>query len=123
MIGQKTYSVDEALVKLKKYCAYQDRCHQEVHKKLKEMRRIPDAINHIIVILIQENYLNEQRFANAFVSGKFRIKKWGRKRLYLELKKRDISKKTIEKSLLQISEEEYLSTFHDLASKKAESIK
>lgn len=89
---QKTYSVDEAQKKLEYYCAYQERCHKEVVEKLQVMRMIPDAIDIIVVHLIKHNFLNEARFARTFVSGKFRIKKWGRYRLTLELKKKNISK-------------------------------
>ena len=72
----KTYSLDEAQKKLEFYCAYQERSHKEVVTKLKDMRMIPDAIDVIVVHLIQNNFLNEERFAKAFVRGKFRIKKW-----------------------------------------------
>ena len=70
----KSYSIEEALSKLQKYCAYQDRCHKEVEHKLKQMRMIPEAIEIIIVALIEDNYLNEERFAKAYVRGKFSIK-------------------------------------------------
>ena len=73
--AKKTYTIKEALVKLQKYCAYQDRCHKEVEQKLTQMRMIPKAIEQIIVDLIQNNYLNEERFAKAYVRGKFSIKK------------------------------------------------
>ena len=64
---KKTYTVEEALVKLQSYCAYQDRCHKEVAQKLKDMQMIPQASEQIITTLIQENFLNEERFAMAFV--------------------------------------------------------
>ena len=79
--SKKSYTVDEALSKLQKYCSYQDRCHKEVEQKLKELRMIPEAADQIIMTLIDGNYLNEERFALAFVRGKFKIKKWGRHRL------------------------------------------
>ena len=123
MIKKKTYSIDEATIKLKNFCTYQERCHQEVQKKLKEMQMIPEAIDFIIVDLIQNNFLNEERYANVFVSGKFRIKKWGKQRLYLELKRRDISKKNIENALNQISDNDYISTLNELALKRVKNIK
>ena len=67
----KSYSIKEALAKLQKYCTYQDRCHKEVEQKLKQMRMIPEAVESIIVDLIQDNHLNEERFAKAYVRGKF----------------------------------------------------
>ncbi len=76
---------------MERYCAYQDRCHQEVLGKLREMRMIPEAIDKIMGHLIAHGFLNEERFARSFVRGKFRIKKWGRVRITRELKNRDIS--------------------------------
>lgn len=119
---QKTYSVDEAQKKLEYYCAYQERCHKEVVEKLQVMRMIPDAIDIIVVHLIKHNFLNEARFARTFVSGKFRIKKWGRYRLTLELKRKNISKVNLKAALDEISEDEYLEVFNALAEKKFESI-
>lgn len=119
---QKTYSLDEAQKKLEFYCVYQERCHKEIVDKLRNMRMIPDAIDVIVVHLIQNNFLSEERFAKAFVRGKFRIKKWGKYRITLELKKKDISKTIINIALKEIDDVEYLETFHTLAEKKAETI-
>lgn len=121
--SHKTYTVDEALTRLQNYCAYQERCHKEVQQKLKEMRMIPEAIDSIIVSLIRHNYLNESRYAKTFVRGKFRIKKWGRRRLILELRKNDISKVNINEAISEIDEQEYIDTFHQLAEKKAQTLK
>ncbi|WP_055444285.1 regulatory protein RecX [Lacinutrix himadriensis] len=123
MNTHKTYSLDEAQKKLEFYCAYQERSHKEVVTKLKDMRMIPDAIDVIVVHLIQNNFLNEERFAKAFVRGKFRIKKWGKNRLKLELKRKDISRTIIDIALKEIDAADYLETFHALAEKKAETIK
>jgi len=122
MQSHKTYTVDEALKKMERYCSYQERCHKEVIQKLYGMRMIPEAIDHIVVKLMQDNFLNEERYAKAFVSGKFRIKKWGKQRLTRELKQRDIGKTLITMALQTISDAEYLETFHALAEKKAASI-
>ncbi len=119
---QRTYTVDEAQRKLENYCAYQERCHKEVKTKLLEMRMIPEAIDQIMVHLIQENYLNEERFAKAFVSGKFRIKKWGKNRIVRELKFREISKYSIEIALNEINEEDYLNTLDDLILKRIDQV-
>lgn len=120
--SKKTYTVEEALAKLQSYCAYQDRCHKEVAQKLKEMRMISQASEQIIIELIEGDFLNEERFSMAFVRGKFKIKKWGRRRLASELKQRKISKFLIQKALGQISETDYKATFEALVHKKAESI-
>lgn len=122
MISNKTYTVEEALLKLQNYCSYQERSHQEVRQKLIGMRMIPEAIDNIIVHLLEHNFLNEERFAKTFVSGKFRIKKWGRRRLTLELKKKNVSKFNINQALSEINEIEYIETFNALAEKKFKNI-
>jgi regulatory protein len=123
MIPQKTYTVDEARKRLEHYCAYQERCHKEVIQKLYDMNMIPEARDHIIVHLLQHNFLNEERFAKAFVRGKFRIKKWGKQRLQLELKRKDINKTIIAIALKEIDLDDYYHTFHDLAEKKLETMR
>ncbi len=123
MYSKKTYTLQEAISKLEHYCAYQERCHQEVRQKLESMHMIPEAIDVIIVHLLKHNYLNEARFAKTFVSGKFRIKGWGRRRLTFELKKKDISKVNINQALNAIENEEYIEVFNSLAEKKANTIK
>ena len=121
--GQKAHTLAEATKKLEYYCAYQERCHKEVVKKLREMRMIPQVIDQIVAHLIQENYLNEERFARAFARGKFRIKKWGRIRIVSELKQRAISKYNIKAALSEIDEDDYLMAFNQLAEKRIEEIK
>lgn len=115
---QKTYTVDEAQKILENYCAYQERCHKEVKVKLKEMKMIPEASDKIIVSLIEQNYLNEERFAKAFVRGKFRIKKWGKMRLLRELKFREISKYAINTAMQEIDDAEYDSVLDELIQKR-----
>ncbi|GAA4295111.1 regulatory protein RecX [Aestuariibaculum suncheonense] len=121
--SKQTYTVEEAKRKLEHYCAYQERCHQEVVQKLIQMRMIPEAIDVIVVHLLQHNFLNESRFAKQFASGKFKIKHWGKNRIAFELKKKDISKINIQEALNEIEEEEYLELFNAIAEKKAESIR
>ncbi|GGW55895.1 regulatory protein [Winogradskyella epiphytica] len=123
MQTHKTYSVEEAKRKLESYCAYQERCHKEVRQKLENMRMIPEAIDNIMVHLIQHNFLNEERFAKAFVSGKFRIKKWGKNRLLRELKFREISKYSIDAALKEIDLDDYYKTLDELVQKRIEQVK
>ncbi|WP_426431689.1 regulatory protein RecX [Winogradskyella sp. HB-48] len=118
MNPQTTYTVDEAQKKLENYCAYQERCHKEVRVKLQDMNMIPEAIDKIMVHLIEHNFLNEERFAKAFVRGKFRIKKWGKDRLVRELKFRDISKYAIDVALTEIRDEDYFETLDELMQKR-----
>ena len=82
-MNQKVFTVDEIKKKMEYYCSYQDRCHQEVEKKLSTFRLIPEAKELILIHLIQHDFLNEQRFAQNFARGKFRIKKWGEKKLFM----------------------------------------
>ncbi len=117
MQKQRVFTLDEAKKKLEHYCAYQERCHQEVMLKLREMKMIPSAIDTIIGHLIEHNYLNETRFAQSFSRGKFRIKKWGREKILRELKLRQISPYNIKLALKEIPEDEYQRTLEELATK------
>ncbi|KAA1245251.1 RecX family transcriptional regulator [Aquimarina sp. RZ0] len=118
----QSITVSEALKKMEHYCAYQERCHKDIMDKLTTMRLIPEAKETIILHLLEHNFLNEERFAKSYVSGKFRIKKWGKKRIIRELKFRQISTYIIESALKEIPETTYLETFHELAEKKMASI-
>lgn len=123
MYSQKSYTLNEATKKLEGYCAYQERCHKEVTTKLREMRMIPEAIDQIVTHLIQENYLNEERFSRAYARGKFNIKKWGRNRIVNELKFRGISKYNIKSALQEIDDDDYFTTLDKLAKKRVLQIK
>ncbi len=111
-------TVKEATKKMERYCAYQDRCHKEVEQKLREMRMIPEARDNIIGHLIQEGFLNEERFARSFARGKFNIKKWGKNRITNELKLRDISRFNIKLALEEIDDQVYIETLDILAKKR-----
>jgi len=117
-----TFTVQEAQKKLENYCAYQDRCHQEVEKKLNEMYITPEAKELILLYLMEYNFLNEERYAMSFARGKFRIKKWGKQRIIRELKSRDISDYNIKKGLNEINPDEYIETLNEIALKKRDSI-
>ncbi len=119
----KSYTVKEATLKLMQYCAYRDRSQKEVEDKLIEMRMIPAAREEIIIKLMQENFLNEERFARSFVRGKFRIKKWGRHKIKQELKLKDISSPVIRLAMTEINESDYKSTLYSMAEKKLPLIK
>jgi regulatory protein len=110
-----TLSVPEAYRKIEHYCAYQERCHNEVVEKLKSYKLTSDESDAVIVHLITHNFLNEERFACSFARGKHRIKSWGKIRIVNELKFRNISKYNIDKALKEFSEAEYADTFHKLA--------
>jgi regulatory protein len=120
---QKVYTVKQGVLKAQAYCAYQERCQQEVRKKLYEWGLFGDEAEEVIAVLINENFLNEERFAIAYVSGKFRIKKWGRIKIKQELKQRKISDYCIKKALAQIEPSDYELTLQHLALKKKKDIK
>lgn len=119
----KSYTIKEATIKLMQFCAYRDRSHKEVEEKLRDMRMIPAACEQIIMKLMQEDFLNEERFARSFVRGKFRIKKWGRIKIKQELKLREISSPIIKLALTEIEEGAYTNTLEELAIKKFNLIK
>ncbi|MEZ5015078.1 MAG: RecX family transcriptional regulator [Chitinophagales bacterium] len=108
---------EKILNKLRHYCAYQERCHEEVRSKLLELKVYGDALEEIIGTLISENFLNEERFAKLYAGGKFRMKQWGREKILGELKKRKISDYCIRKGMAEIEEEDYLHTLDTLIKK------
>jgi len=110
-----TFTIKEALQKLEHFCAYQERCHDEVVAKLYSLKMTGDEIDSIVVQLIEGNFLNETRFACSFARGKHRIKHWGKIRITNELKARNISTTNITLALKEISAEEYYETFENLA--------
>ncbi|WP_405611468.1 regulatory protein RecX [Polaribacter sp. Asnod1-A03] len=112
MIKKKSFTVDELKRKLENYCVYQDRCHKEVEQKMREFNLIPEAREMILLSLMKDNFLNEERFAKSFARGKFRIKNWGKQRIIRELKFRDISTYNIKTALKEIDENEYLETIY-----------
>ncbi|SHF90468.1 regulatory protein [Flavobacterium segetis] len=120
---KEVFSVKEAVHKIEHYCAYQERCHEEVVQKLRSMKMDADEIDVIIVKLLSDNFLNEERFACSFARGKHRMKQWGKIRIINELKFKKINQRLITTALQEISEEEYLLTFHTLAERNWESIR
>ena len=121
---QKKYlTKEQALQKLKHYCGYQERSHAEVKQKLWDLGVNRSEHDEIISNLIEEDYLNEERFAKAFVGGKFRMKGWGRVRIVHALKEKKVSEYNLKKALKEIDEEEYERTLNNLAEKKYQSLK
>src|SRR5688500_5840628 len=121
---QKKYlTKEEALQKLKQYCAYQERSHSEVVQKLWDLGIRKAEHDEIVSALIQEDYLNEERFAIQYAGGKFRMKDWGRKKIMYGLKEKQVSPYCITKALKTIDEAAYQKTLHHLAEKKYTSLK
>jgi len=123
MNTHKTYTVEEAQRALEHYCAYQERCHQEVMLKLKTMRMIPAAQEIIVLHLLKENYLNEERFAKSYARGKFLIKQFGRIRIENGLKQKQISSYLIKRGLEEIDSNKYNETLNLLIEKKVNTVK
>ncbi len=108
----------EVYQKLASFCAYQERTQEEVRKKLALLFVEEEEAEELIVQLIQDNFLNEERFAQSFAGGKFRIKKWGKKKILHELKRRNLSEYTIRSAMAQIDASDYVKTLSKLAAKK-----
>ncbi len=114
----KFYSLDETKKILERYCVYQERCHQEIEKKIYSLHVIEAIKEEVILHLLAHDFLNEERFSKAYARGKFTIKKWGRNRIVRELKFRNISEYNIKSALKEIDSEAYIITFNDLAQKR-----
>lgn len=113
----------QAIIRAQASCAYQERCQQEMRDKLYEWGLYSADVENIIAELITDNFLNEERFAKTFAGGKFRIKKWGKIKIKIELKRRKISDYCIKKAMLEISDIDYAKTLQQLIAKKSKDIK
>ena len=111
------------LEKMRSYCMYQERCIQEVKKKLTRLQVVPKTKSKIINHLIADDYLNEVRFAKSFIQGKLRIKKWGRIKLNYELRIRGVKKFIIDQEINKISKEDYYEYFNQFSNNKIKTLK
>lgn len=117
-VQKKFLTREQALQKLRHYCAYQERSHSEVQQKLWDLGVRRAEHDEIIAALIEDDYLNEERFALQYAGGKFRMKDWGRKKIYYGLKEKGVSEYNIKKALKSINEDAYAQTLMNLAEKK-----
>ncbi len=122
MNQQNKPSFLEAKHKIEAFCAYQERCEKEVVDRLNKWSIYGEQADILIADLIANNFLNEERFAEAFVSGKIRIKRWGRIKIKQQLKQKQISTYSINKAFNQIDEQEYLDNLNYLVNKKKKDI-
>ncbi|SKC11053.1 regulatory protein [Soonwooa buanensis] len=104
---KKSFTFDEIKLKMLNYCVYQDRCHYEVEQKMREFLLIPEAKEEILLYLIQEKYLDEERFVRSYIRGKFYIKHWGRNKIKLNLKQKQISDKLMGRCWDEIDDSDY----------------
>lgn len=116
------FTFQELRNKLEHYCSYQERCYKEVETKLFSLQASIEEKESILIYLIENNFLNEERFSKSFVRGKHIYKGWGKIKIINELKFRGISMKNINNALLEIDEDKYLQRFHEIAEKNWESI-
>ncbi|SFI09807.1 regulatory protein [Halpernia frigidisoli] len=104
---QKYYTLPEIKLKMVNYCVYQDRCHKEVEQKFRDFILVQEAKDEIMLYLLRENYLNEERFTRSYIRGKFYQKHWGKNKITSSLKFKGITQKLIQKSMDEIDEEDY----------------
>lgn len=110
----KSYTFLEIKQKMVNYCVYQDRCHQEVEQKMRDFLLVLEAKEEILLYLMRENYLNEERFTRSYIRGKFYIKSWGRNKIRNHLKFKGVPEKLINKSFDEIDDTDYENTLKKL---------
>lgn len=110
----------EALARIYRYCAYQERSHQEVKNKLYEYGLYSSEVDELLSRLITEGFLNEERFAKAFAGGKFRMKKWGRLKIQNKLESLGLTNRCIGRGMKEIDAVDYSKVLKDLLKKKAQ---
>ena len=120
--NKKRSTPSEALAKLHRYCAYQERSHQEARNKLFELGLYASEVDEVLSQLITDGFLNEERFAKAFAGGRFRMKKWGRLKIVNELEAKGLTRNCIKAGLKEIDETDYHKTLADLLEKKSEQL-
>ena len=120
-----SFTEDEKIIieKIQSYCLYQDRCIKEVKNKLYSFKASSQLIKNIVEYLIDNEYLNEERYTKMFIQGKLRIKKWGRIKLNYELKSKGIDIKIINEHINQISEDDYVRYFNEFSTNKIKFLK
>ena len=120
---RKTFTKDQAYQKLKHYCGYQERCHLEVKEKAYSFGLRKNEVEELTSKLIEEDYLNEERFAVAFARGKFKMKQWGKVKIAYELKQKRVSGYCLNKALKEIDDDAYLKAVERMAADKWRSVK
>jgi regulatory protein len=111
------------LSKLRQYCAYQERCINDVRIKLQTFPLQGDISENIINLLIKEDFINEERYARLYASGKFRINKWGKNKIYAALSQNGIPELFILEGLNEIEPDDYMATLRKLIAMQSKTIK
>lgn len=115
---QQRLTKEQAWQKIKHYCAYQERSHYEAKQKLYGFGLYKNEVEELLSKLIEEECLSEERFAELFAGGKFRMKHWGKIKIGYELKQKQVSAYNIRRALQSIPEEDYIATLQKLAASK-----
>lgn len=109
---------EDIIEKIKKYCAYQERCEWEVRQKLKQLYSCSESeSDNLIEQLQQENFINNSRFTSLYIRGKMEQKQWGRIKIQYQLIAKGIDKKTISQCFEAISEEYYIDNLNKIIEK------
>lgn len=111
---KKSFTFEEIRQKVVNYCVYQDRCHAEVEQKMREFLLINEAKEEIILYLLKENYLNEERFTRSYIRGKFYIKHWGKNKIKMHLKQKQISERLMNSCFDEIDDSDYEKTIRKI---------
>jgi regulatory protein len=120
---KKNLTPELAYPKIRHYCGYSERCHYEVREKLFSMGLSKKDVEILLSRLIEEDYLNEERFAILFAGGHFRQKKWGKAKIIYALRQKKVSEQNIKRGIKEIAEEDYLTSLYKLAAVKWKSLK
>ena len=122
MRNKQIYDLNIATDRVKRYCSVQDRCQWDVIKKMNDWGLGKKTQNHLLEILITENYINEERFSQSFCRGKFKIKNWGKRKISNELKQKNISSICIDKGMEEIKEDDYFKVLDKLFIQKRDQV-
>lgn len=121
-MNKQYVSREDALEKARKYCAYQDRSHQEVWEKLKTLNQSPDIAEDLITVLVEEGFLDEERFARSYARGKFKQNRWGREKIRQGLRGKGVQPRLVEEALTEIDETNYHQILEKLLQQKLKSL-
>lgn len=122
-VSRKELTQDQIIKKLESYCAYRERCEAEIIQKLYQLSIVEKEAEFYVSYLKENNFLNEERFVNAFTNGKFNIKSWGKRKIVQALQAKKIDSKKIQKSVVNIDEGMYYVRLLDLLTKKNRNLK
>jgi regulatory protein len=118
----KPTDIELVIGRARRYCAFQERSTKELSDKLKAWKVIPAMTERVIKQMVKEGYLDEERFARAFASGRFRLKHWGKTKIQYELRGRKVPDEIIQLAMDEIDEEEYKEILLEVIKKKNKEI-